>query len=155
VRQHGLKTVIDYASRRPAPVTIPARWRGHFRPSVAQAHEVPRGPASPSAGSPRCRHGRPVGRNGVAAALGFTILTAARALAGTRNDTGEVDLENRIWTIPSERMREAGQRAPGPPLAIRSASTHVATTRRSCSKRDAAGKHFRYECDRRSAPHGP
>jgi integrase len=45
-------------------------------------------------------------RTGVAArALGFTILTAARS-GETRGMTwGEVDLENRIWTIPAERMK--------------------------------------------------
>ena len=47
-------------------------------------------------------------RDGVAArALAFTVLTAARSGETREMCWAEVDLENRIWTIPADRMKSA------------------------------------------------
>src|SRR5262249_14921865 len=45
-------------------------------------------------------------QGGAALAVRFTALTAARATAVTHVRWSEIDLKNKIWTIPSERMKD-------------------------------------------------
>lgn len=108
VRQR-IEAVIDYSSALGVRSgDNPARWRGHLDhllPKPTKVRAVKHHPALVHSGIAAFL-GDLSGRTGVAArALGFTILTAARS-GETRGMTwGEVDLENRIWTIPAERMK--------------------------------------------------
>lgn len=108
VRQR-IEAVLDYASALGLREgDNPARWRGHLDhllPKPAKVRAVRHHPALP--------HTEIVAlmeelseRAGVAArALAFTILTAARS-GETRGMTwDEIDLENKIWTIPASRMK--------------------------------------------------
>lgn len=108
VRQR-IEAVIDYATALGIRSgDNPARWRGHLDhllPKPKKVRAVKHHPALP--------HGQIADfmvdlalREGVAArALGFTILTASRS-GETRGMTwAEVDLENRLWTIPTARMK--------------------------------------------------
>ena len=108
VRQR-IEAVIDYSSALGVRSgDNPARWRGHLDhllPKPTKVRAVRHHPALAHSGIATFL-GDLSGRTGVGArALGFTILTAARS-GETRGMTwGEVDLENRIWTIPAERMK--------------------------------------------------
>ncbi len=108
VRQR-IEAVIDYASALGVRSgDNPARWRGHLDhllPKPTKVRAVKHHPALAHS-EIAAFLGDLSGRTGVAArALGFTILTAARS-GETRGMTwGEIDLANRIWTIPAERMK--------------------------------------------------
>lgn len=108
VRQR-IEAVIDYATALGIRSgDNPARWRGHLDhllPKPKKVRAVKHHPALPHAQTADFMAAL-APREGVAArALGFTILTAARS-GETRGMTwGEVDLENRLWTIPAARMK--------------------------------------------------
>jgi integrase len=108
VRQR-IEAVIDYATALGIRTgDNPARWRGHLDhllPNPKKVRAVKHHPALPHSGIAKFM-GDLMARSGVAArALGFTILTAARS-GETRGMTwGEVNLENRLWTIPADRMK--------------------------------------------------
>jgi integrase len=106
-----IETVLDWAKARGyRDGENPARWRGHLSnllPKRSKVRAVVHHPALPYA-----EIGRFMGelrtRGGIAAsALEFTILTAARTgeVLGARWD--EIDLEQRLWTIPAQRMKAA------------------------------------------------
>ncbi|MDZ7752688.1 MAG: integrase arm-type DNA-binding domain-containing protein [Gammaproteobacteria bacterium] len=108
VRQR-IEAVLDYAialEQRTGP--NPARWRGHLDhllPKVSKVKRVKHFPALPWAEMAdfmallRTQDG--LGTQ----ALEFTILTACRSgeVLGARWD--EVDLVQKVWTIPAERMK--------------------------------------------------
>ncbi len=108
VRQR-IEAVIDYASALGVRSgDNPARWRGHLDhllPKPTKVRAVKHHPALAHS-EIAAFLGDLSARTGVAArALGFTILTAARS-GETRGMTwGEVDLDNRLWTIPAARMK--------------------------------------------------
>jgi integrase len=84
----------------------PARWRGHLKTLLPKAGLVSRNyPAMSVDAVPgfvaRLRQKQTI----TARALEFLILTAARSaeVAGMRWD--EVDLRNRVWTVPGSRMK--------------------------------------------------
>lgn len=108
VRQR-IEAIIDYASALGVRSgDNPARWRGHLDhllPKPTKVRAVKHHPALAHS-EIAAFLGELSGRTGVAArALGFTILTAARSGEVRGMTWGEVDLENRIWTIPAERMK--------------------------------------------------
>ncbi len=86
----------------------PARWRGHLEnvlPKKSKVAKVEHHAALPwrEIGSFMETLGA---ENGIAAlALRFTILTAGRTgeVIGAR--WSEIDLENKVWTVPAERMK--------------------------------------------------
>ena len=86
----------------------PARWRGHLQnllPARSKVQKVEHHPALPYAviGAFIDELGR---QDGVAArALEFLILAAARTgeVIGAR--WPEIDFDNKVWTIPAERMK--------------------------------------------------
>lgn len=101
----------------------PAQWRGHLDLLLPARRKLSRGhhAALPYARLPdfltRLR-----AREGVSArALEFLILTAARTSEVLGATWGEVDIGNRVWTVPAERMK-AGRdhRVPlsGPAIAM-------------------------------------
>lgn len=108
VRQR-IEAVLDYASALGIREgDNPARWRGHLDnllPKPTKVRAVQHHPALPHADIAEFM-GALSTRKGVSArALTFTILTAARS-GETRGMTwAEVDLDNRIWTIPAQRMK--------------------------------------------------
>ena len=118
-----IEAVLDYASALGLREgDNPARWRGHLDhllPKPAKVKAVKHFPALPHAEIAGFID-ELAGRTGVAArALGFTILTAARS-GETRGATwGEIDLENKIWTVPASRMKAGKEhRVPLSPAAI-------------------------------------
>lgn len=110
VRQR-IEAVIDFATALGIRSgDNPARWRGHLDhllPKPKKVRAVKHHPALPHAQIADFMSDL-AQREGVAArALAFTILTAARS-GETRGMTwGEVDLDAKVWTIPSERMKAA------------------------------------------------
>lgn len=108
VRQR-VEAVLDYASALGIREgDNPARWRGHLDhllPKPKKVKAVKHHPALPHADIADFMADLS-NRTGVAArALGFTILTAARS-GETRGMTwAEIDLQNKIWTIPAQRMK--------------------------------------------------
>lgn len=103
-----IETVLDSAKARGyRSGENPARWRGHLAQILPARKRLSRGhhPALP--------HEETAGfmsvlrdREAVAAlALEFTILTAARSGEVFGAKWGEVDLDNEIWVVPSNRMK--------------------------------------------------
>jgi len=86
----------------------PARWRGHLDhllPSPAKIAKVRHHPAVPVADAPAVIV-RILAAPGTAAkALRFQILTAARSGEVRGATWAEMDLEQRLWTIPAARMK--------------------------------------------------
>ena len=86
----------------------PARWRGGlqaFLPSHAKVRTVRHHPALPYAELPAFM-GELQGQEGLAAAaLQFTILTAARTSETLLAEWPGFDLQKAIWTIPGARMK--------------------------------------------------
>jgi len=86
----------------------PARWKGHLDnllPRRSKVRAVKHHPALPYA-EISVFVAALQGRDGIAArALEFTILTATRTseVLGARWD--EIDLQQRLWTVPAERMK--------------------------------------------------
>ena len=104
-----IEAVLDWAAARGFRSSEnPARWRGHLDkvfPAIRKVSKVVHHPALPFAEMPtfmaelRRREGTS------AIALEFAILTAARTgevIGATRS---EFDLDNKLWTIPAERMK--------------------------------------------------
>ena len=86
----------------------PARWRGHLQnllPRVERLKQVRHHPSLPF-GEIGSFMGDLRGAGGVAArALEFAILTAGRTGEVIGGTWREVDLRNKVWTIPAERMK--------------------------------------------------
>lgn len=104
-----IEAILDYATTRGWRAgENPARWRGHLehalprRRKVAKVRHHPALPWRDIGGFMR-RLAEETGLG--AAALRFTILTAARTgeALGARWD--EIDRDARVWTVPAERMK--------------------------------------------------
>jgi integrase len=107
VRQR-IERVLDYATTlRERIGANPARWRGHLEnllPKPKRVAEVVHHAALPYAELPELM--RTLGtREPAARALRFAILTAARSGEVRSMRWREVDLGQRLWTIPAERMK--------------------------------------------------
>ena len=105
----GIEMILDWAKIHGYRTgENPARWHGHLEwalPNRAKVRRVKHHPALPYHDAPafitELRK-----RNGMAArALEFTILCAARTGAVIGATWGEIDIESRVWTVPSERVR--------------------------------------------------
>ena len=94
----------------------PARWKGHLSellPEVAKVAKRQRQAAGrtehhealPYADLPNFFARLQAMRGGVASALEFTILTCARTSEVLKADWSELDLAERVWTIPAARMK--------------------------------------------------
>ena len=108
VRQR-IEAVLDYASALGIRTgDNPARWRGHLDhllPKPTKVRAVKHHPALPHADIADFME-ELESREGVAArALGFTILTAARSGETRGARWAEIDLQAKVWTIPSSRMK--------------------------------------------------
>ena len=86
----------------------PALWKGnlaHALPSVARIHQVENHEALPADALPAVM-AKLGAANGVAAkCLRFIALTAARASEATKAKWAEIDLKDKVWTVPAARMK--------------------------------------------------
>lgn len=106
-----IEAVLDWARARGYRTgENPAKWRGHLAqllPPRSKVQRVEHMPAMPyaeiGAFMVRLREQREVS----AAALEFTILTAARSGEVIGAKWGEID--GRVWTVPAERMKAGKQ----------------------------------------------
>lgn len=106
-----IEAVLDYAAAMGVRAgDNPARWRGHLDhllPKPSKVRAVKHHPAMPYADVPAFMASL-AQRDGVSArALEFTILTAARSGETREMRWAEIDLDNRMWIIPAERMKAA------------------------------------------------
>jgi integrase len=86
----------------------PARWRGHLDkllPARAKVRRVEHHSALPYGVLPAFMDALRTQEGTAARALEFAILTAARTGEVIGATWGEVDLHERLWTIPAERMK--------------------------------------------------
>ena len=105
-----IEIVLDFArvaGHIPENTANPARWRGHLQLMLSKRTMLSRGhhAALPYVEMPAFMADLR-GRAGMSAlALEFTILTAARSgeVLGARKE--EIDLKERLWTVPAERMK--------------------------------------------------
>jgi integrase len=104
-----IETVLDWARvRGHRQGDNPARWRGHLDHLLAARSKVR--PVVHHAALPYAELGAFMARlahetSPAARALEFTILTAARSGETLHASWDEIDLANKIWTIPPERMK--------------------------------------------------
>jgi len=104
-----IETVLDWATVRGYRAgENPARWRGHLDkllPSRAKVARVNHHAALPYRELPAFMEALRA-REGIGArALEFAILTAARTGEVIGATWAEIDLAERVWTIPAERMK--------------------------------------------------
>ena len=104
-----VETILDWAKARGwREGENPAMWRGHLDkllPSLKKASNVRHHPALPYA-ELGTFYEKLVNQGGVAAeGLRFLILTAARTSEVTGVTWDEIDLDERVWTIPADRMK--------------------------------------------------
>jgi len=118
-----IETILDWATVRGfRQGENPARWRGHLDkllPARSKVAIVEHHAALPYAEIARFM-AELRQRNAVAArALEFLILTASRTSETLEAVWPEIDLKNKVWTIPAERMK-AGRdhRVPLAPQAV-------------------------------------
>jgi integrase len=86
----------------------PARWRGHLEQALPKPSAVAKPVHLPALAYPLIPTflAKLRTRQGVAAqALLFTILTAARTQEALGARWSEIDLKERIWTVPAARMK--------------------------------------------------
>jgi integrase len=85
----------------------PARWRGHLKNILPQRKKLSRGHlAAMDYREVRTFVGRLRRSEAMAArALEFTILTAGRTSEVLKATWPEIDLKQKIWTVPRERMK--------------------------------------------------
>ncbi len=104
-----IENVLDFATVRGyRSGDNPARWRGHLDnvlPSRGQVAKVEHHAALPYAELPAFLAALREREGSAAAALLFTILTAARTGETIGARWSEVDLKTGIWTIPAGRMK--------------------------------------------------
>jgi len=122
VRQR-IEAVLDYATAiRARSGENPARWKGHLDhllPRPSKVRTVKHHPALNWRQAPAFM-AELAQRTGIdARALAFTILTAARSGETRGMRWGEIDLEEKVWTVPPVRIKAGKEhRVPLTPAAI-------------------------------------
>jgi len=88
-------------------VANPARWKGHLDKLLPKRQRLSRGhhPAMPWSEVPAFVAGMRRENSISARALEFVILTAARSGEVRLAEIAEFDLDEKIWTVPAERMK--------------------------------------------------
>lgn len=104
-----IEAVLDWATaRKYRDGTNPARWKGHLDMMLARPTKVGKNgnhPALPVAAMGKfMKHLHKMEGIG-ARGLEFTILTAARSGEVRGAHWDEIDLKQKVWTIPAERMK--------------------------------------------------
>ena len=104
-----MESVLDWANARGyRSEANPARWKGlleQLLPSPGKITKTDHHRALPYAELPGFMRGLAAHQGVAARALEFAILTGCRSgeVRGAKGD--EFDLENRIWTVPADRMK--------------------------------------------------
>jgi len=118
-----IEMVLDWAKARDMRIgENPARWRGHLENLLPKKSKLLRVRHSPSLPYAYIGDFMALIRTHTcmsAAALEFTILTAARSMEVIKAKWSEVNLEAKVWTIPAERMKAGREhRVPLTPQAV-------------------------------------
>lgn len=104
-----IEQILDWATVREfRKGDNPARWRGHLQnllPAKEKIARVEHHPAMPYAELPAFMKKLRRKKEVSAKALEFTILTAARTSEAIGATWAEFDLANKVWTVPSIRMK--------------------------------------------------
>ncbi|MCX7173399.1 MAG: tyrosine-type recombinase/integrase [Proteobacteria bacterium] len=119
-----IEKILDWAtSRKYRSGENPARWKGHLEHSLASPRKL--SPVEHHAALPYAKIGSFMAmiRKSTAPAtkmLDFAILTASRSGEVRGATWSEIDIENKVWTIPAERMKmEREHRVPLSAAAIK------------------------------------
>jgi integrase len=100
----------------------PARWKGHLEeafPAKGKVRKVKHHAALPYADMGAFMADLKDREGAAALALQFTILTAARTSETLKAEWSELDLAEKVWTVPAERMKaEREHRVPLSPAAL-------------------------------------
>jgi integrase len=104
-----IEAVLDFAKVRGyRDGENPARWKGHLKealPAVSKVRKIKHHAALPHAEIGAFMAHLRKRQGGAADALEFAILTAARTGEVIGVQWPEIDMAQRIWTIPAERMK--------------------------------------------------
>jgi integrase len=104
-----IESILDWATARGhRSGENPARWRGHLEnllPKRSKVARVEHHAALPYGGLPAFIDELRALEGVTARALEFLILAAARTSEVLNAQWGEIDLANRLWVIPGERMK--------------------------------------------------
>lgn len=104
-----IESVLDWARVRGyREGENPARWRGHLEqllPAPSKVQRVQHHAALPYADLPKFMEALRAQDGVSASALEFAILTVARTGEVIGAKWTEVDLKEKVWTIPAERMK--------------------------------------------------
>ena len=105
-----IEIVLDYArvaGHLPENTANPARWRGHLQLMLSKQPALSRGhhAALPYVEMPAFMTALRARAGMGALALEFTILTAARSGEVLGALKTEIDVEQRLWTVPADRMK--------------------------------------------------
>jgi integrase len=104
-----IESVLDWATARGyREGENPARWKGHLEnllPARAKVRRVEHFPALPYVELPALMVELRQQEGIAARALEFTILTAARTEQVTGARWSEINLAERVWIVPGERMK--------------------------------------------------
>jgi integrase len=122
VRQR-IECVLDWAKVRGyRDGENPARWRGHLEkllPKQSKVRQVEHHAALPFPELPSFTVALLEQKGASALALEFAILTAARTREVLGARWSEIDLTDKVWTVPAARMKmERAHRVPLAPRAI-------------------------------------
>lgn len=106
-----IESILDWAiARELRDGPNPARWRGHLDkllPARSKVAPVKHHEAMPYRQVPAFMAELACHAGISAKALRFTILAAARTEETTDARWDEIDLDERVWTVPAERMKTA------------------------------------------------
>jgi integrase len=104
-----IEAVLDFAKARGwREGENPARWRGHLAevlPKPRKVRRVEHRPSLPWREVPAFMAALREREGTAALALGFAILTAARTGEVRLARWREIDLAEKVWTVPAERMK--------------------------------------------------
>lgn len=119
-----VESILDWAKVRGVRSgENPARWKGHLDnllPARSKVQAVEHHPALPYAEAGAFMHALRDEVGTAARALEFLILTAARTGEVIGATWAEIDLEQKIWTVPPERMKSKREhRVPLSPAAMK------------------------------------
>jgi integrase len=114
-----IEAVLDAAKAKgliPDPWSNPARWKGHLQHLLEKHTKPPKHhPALPYGETATFIEKLRAKDTMSARALEFTVLTAARTSETIRATWAEMDLAEKVWTVPAERMK--GRRVHRVPLS--------------------------------------
>jgi integrase len=101
-----IEKVLDWAAARKFRTgENPARWRGHLEHLLGAKPEIEHHAAMPYGELPEFMAALRERSGPIARALELTVLTVARTSEALCAKWDEIDIPNRLWTVPAERMK--------------------------------------------------